>query len=115
MQTMTNQKMPSEYDSLLPQHEPSPEISGSSYPKLKHLSPEIIADQEEDEPADPSSSPVSPLTTLIGIFAFVVSIGVLIVLFMASSDSSSIDRPVPNRPGISTRVQKILDETPLIG
>jgi len=113
--------MPSEFDPLLPQSNPSPEISGYGYAKSKQDQPEIVQDQDEDEEndptatADPSSSAGSPLSTLVGLFTFVVAVGLLITTFMAGSNSEPRDPPGPSRPGLSERVEKILDHTPLIG
>jgi hypothetical protein len=122
--------MPSEYDPLLPQTAPSPEISGYGYSKSKQTQPEIVEDQQDDEDTDPTASPdpssggASPLSTLIGIFTFVVAVGFLFATFMSGSVSEPSDRPLPggggggshqSPPTLSDRVAKILDGTPLIG
>jgi hypothetical protein len=121
--SVANAIMPSEFDPLLPQNAPSPEISGYGYSKSKqNLQPELVVEDEQDyepdepaTPADPSSSPGSFLSTMIGLFTFVVAVGLLIATLMGNSPGA---RPIPSRPsrpGISERVERILDGTPLIG
>lgn len=116
--------MYSEIDPLLPQNTPSPEISGYGYSKAKQHQPEIVEDYQEEEeqdaaPAsiDPSASGASPLSTLIGLFTFVVAVGFLIALLMGGSDTEPLPHPKQpiGKPGLSERVEKILHETPLIG
>ena len=127
--------MPSELDPLLPQNEPTPEITGYGFSRRKQDSTRTIyydAPQPpsyDDHPADapPSTSndvsTKSALSTICSLFAIVVFFA--LVLAVLSPDGGPDDeahrpgyepRPIHPQPAgtIEQRVAQILQDTPLI-
>lgn len=119
---------PTEVDPLLPQTEPSPEISGSGWsrPKFTYKTSEVkyndpvvytsTIDEEEPTVVDTTRSAWS---TIIASFTFVVFFAFVVSLLSPRTQwGQPGPEPVPTHPlpahTIGERVHKILTETPLI-
>ncbi len=117
--------MSSETDPLLPKGNHAPEITGDGFSKSSksqyRSEDEVAADDDDDDIAnirddESIGQGVSPLRTLIALFFIVVGLAFIITLFIPGALDGPLGRSKP-KPAISleARVDKILDETPLIG
>lgn len=116
--------MPSELDPLLPQNDPSPEIQSSWRPRTKRhqndIQAHIVEDTENNQDSggdnDSPRANASSLRPIMGIFVFVVGLGLLTSYVF----SHGFRRKVPSTPSVpdasvAARVHTILSENPLFG
>ncbi|KAL8986751.1 MAG: hypothetical protein Q9177_003985, partial [Variospora cf. flavescens] len=114
--------MPSELDPLLPQNDPSPEIQSSWRPRTKRhqndIKAHIVQDTENNQDSggdnDSPRANASSLRPIMGIFVFVVGLGLLTSFVF----SHGFRRKVPSTPSVpdasvAARVHTILSENPL--
>ncbi|KAL9020241.1 MAG: hypothetical protein Q9185_002524 [Variospora sp. 1 TL-2023] len=114
--------MPSELDPLLPQNDPSPEIQSSWRPRTKRhhsdIQAHIVEDTENNQDSggdnDSLRTNASSLRPIMGIFVFVVGLGLLTSYVF----SHGFRRKVPSTPSVpdasvAARVHTILSENPL--
>ncbi|KAI4288730.1 MAG: hypothetical protein L6R35_002009 [Caloplaca aegaea] len=114
--------MPSELDPLLPQNDPSPEIQSSWRPRTKRhqndIQAHIVEDTENNQDSggdnDSPRANASSLRPIMGIFVFVVGLGLLTSYVF----SHGFRRKVPSTPSVpdasvAARVHTILSENPL--
>lgn len=105
--------MPSEVDPLLPKNDPAPEISGYGYSELSRGQFESAEDPEYEE--SPPQADVSPLKSILALFAVVVGFALLIAVLVPGGIGSGLKSSKNESLTIRARVNKILTETPLIG
>lgn len=119
--------MSTEFDSLLPQNEAAPEISGHGYrharrPKNYDSEDHVVQDIDEDKGSArdvaTSNAGESSLRTIIGLFVSVVALGLL--LSIVFSDGFHGKKEQPRSPLIpddssTARADRILTENPLFG
>ena len=117
--------MPSEIDPLLPKSNSAPEITGYGFTKGSESSRSRESSPEQQhrrplgldkEAKDQISGGPSPLRTMLMIFMIVVGLALVITLSIPGVVKPVLNRPNNNSsPSISSRVDSILADTPLIG
>lgn len=112
---------PSETDPLLPQGSSAPEISGHGFSRASkaYQSQSEIVDENEyiEDRSAPTQSSRSFLSLRVPLVLFTMLVGLAIIISLLARGTS--DTPRHERDGnssnIEARVNKILNETPLIG
>lgn len=118
--------MPAETDPLLPDNESAPEIVGYGYSRKPNNSdyrsqPQSTeaTDEGYKETESQGGADSSPLGTILTMFTVVVCFGLFLSLLISgkSGNSSKAPQVAPSKPStsITTRVEKILSDHPLIG
>ncbi|KAL8779365.1 MAG: hypothetical protein Q9213_006970 [Squamulea squamosa] len=117
--------MPSELDPLLPQNDPSPEISGygsSLYARRNHHQTHMVGEIEREHKSTdkPNQTTTSSLRNIIGILTFVIGIALIIIWLSPGgvhagwASSPVVPAPIDPNGNTSARVDKILSADPLI-
>ena len=116
---MTVNNMSNEYDPLLPRDKPAPEISGYGYSKSSSKQYQGNAEEEVEEAtklelqANPRDS--SLLSTILGLFIFIVSLSIFIALLVPGGLGSSLEDAKNETLSTKARVDSIMSKNPLIG